>query len=85
MVIDGVQVDDAIVAKARSFRVNEEVRTPNGCGVVQGRLWNKENGTIKILVAHHSKCAALTPEMRAAAEGRVWVLWAYEPDELTKG
>ena len=49
MVIDGAQVDDAIVAKARSFRVNEEVRTPIDAhaqaliDILKGR-----NGKIKI-------------------------------------
>lgn len=80
--IDGVKVDAGTVMLAKGFCLNQTVMTPNGPGIVQGRLWSKENGTIKIMVSHDPKCTELTAETREAAQGRMWLLWMYEVGDV---
>lgn len=80
-------MSDAI--DVRMFRVNDTVHTPNGIGIVQGRLWSQEDGTIKILVSHNPKSPDLGPELREkmgdkGAQHSLWVLHAYEPSQVTK-
>ncbi|MEJ5201399.1 MAG: hypothetical protein WHV66_04115 [Anaerolineales bacterium] len=57
------------------------VQTPNGMGIVQGRL--VEDGKPgRILVSHDPHDPDLPEEMRALSHGGIWVLWAYEPEQI---
>ncbi|GAP11776.1 hypothetical protein BECAL_02969 [Bellilinea caldifistulae] len=58
------------------------VRTPNGPGLVQGRLVEKDGLPGRILVSHDPHDPQLPEEMRALSHGGIWVLWAYEPEQI---
>jgi hypothetical protein len=58
------------------------VRTPNGLGLAQGRLVEKDGRPGRILVSHDPHDPQLPEEMRALSQGGIWVLWAYEPGQI---
>ena len=65
-----------------TIKNNAEVMTPNGPGVVQGRMW--ESGIEFVLVRHQickmtSKSAGLCVTPRAQVSG----LWEYEPGDIS--
>ena len=65
----------------RGMRINDTVLTPNGVGIVQGRL--VENGEPgRILVSHDPGLPTLPEDIRAQSQGGPWVLHAYEPDQV---
>lgn len=84
MLIDQVKVDDKTVELARGFRLNDTVKTPNGPGIVQGRLWNKTNGTIKLIVSHDPKSPGLPEAIRAASKACMWVLYEYNLSDVAR-
>lgn len=65
-------------ARMNGLRVNDVVMTPNGPGVVQGRLIDKrvDPPVVKILVAHEMR-PGLPDEMRQLWRGGPFVLFAY--------
>lgn len=58
------------------------VRTPNGIGLVQGRLIEKDGKAGRILVSHDPHDPILPEEMRSLSYGGIWVLWAYDPEQI---
>lgn len=63
------------------LRVNQTVNTPNGPGVIQGRL--VENGHTVILVSHNPKNPNVADVVREKFLTGVWVLQGYPLDQIT--
>lgn len=63
------------------LRVNQRVNTPNGPGVIQGRM--VEDGRTLILVAHDPKDPKISERMREKFTGGIWILLRYPLDQIT--
>ncbi len=57
------------------LRVNQRVNTPNGPGIVQGRM--VEDGETIILVSHDPKNPAVSAAVREKFITGIWVLQRY--------
>lgn len=65
----------------KTIQFHATVMTPNGVGIVQGRLI--ENGQPgRILVSHDPRLPGLPEEIRKQSMGGPWVLHAYEPGQV---
>lgn len=63
-----------------TIRVNSHVMTPNGPGIVQGRL--VENGETRIIVSHNPNEPGVAETVRERFLRGIWVLWNYGVDDL---
>lgn len=63
------------------LRVNQTVNTPNGPGVIQGRM--VEDGETIILVAHDPNNPSVSSVVREKFIKRVWVLQRYPLAQIT--
>jgi len=63
------------------LRVNQAVNTPNGPGIIQGRL--VEAGETKILVSHDPKNPLVSEAVREKFITGIWVLQKYPVAQVT--
>ena len=63
-----------------TMRVNSRVMTPNGPGIVQGRL--VEDGETRIIVSHNPNEPGVADAVRERFLHGIWVLWNYSVDDL---
>jgi hypothetical protein len=60
---------------------HQEVMTPNGPGLVQGRFVDADK-SISIIVSHDPKLETIPAEIRAKWRGVIWILINYPPEML---
>lgn len=63
------------------LRVNQRINTPNGPGIIQGRML--EGGETRILVAHNPKDPAVAESVREKFLTGIWVLQKYPLSQIT--
>jgi len=63
------------------LRVNQAVNTPNGPGIIQGRM--VEAGETKILVSHDPKNQQVAESVREKFITGIWVLQKYPVAQVT--
>ena len=63
------------------LRVNQTVNTPNGPGIVQGRM--EEDGETIILVSHDPKNPLVSEAVREKFITGIWVLRKYPLAQVT--
>jgi hypothetical protein len=64
----------------QTFRFHQVVETPNGDGVIQGRL-NESDGSIRILVSHKPH-PTLPDSLMRSWRGGPWILYAYDLKDI---
>ena len=63
------------------LKLNQDVQTPNGPGVIQGRM--VVNDQTQILVAHDPKKVNLPDGLMRLYRGGIWVLNSYPIEQVT--